>query len=65
MDEEPAQGQQLQEHGGVEDGDCQALNPEDGRQPVLEKSGGVHTQEAGSGHSEGGRGHLILVCMEQ
>ncbi len=45
MDEEPAQGQQLQEHGGVEDGDCQALNPEDGRQPVLEKSGGVHAQK--------------------
>ncbi len=38
---------QLQKHGGVDGGDQEAVDPEDGRQRLPEGPGGEHAHEVG------------------
>ena len=62
MNKEPAQGNQLQDHGGVDPGDQAAVGVEDGGLRLPEEVGGEHAQEAGRSDRKKWCLYKILMC---
>ncbi len=62
LDEVPAEKYQLQDHGGVEVGDPEAVDPADGGLRLPERADGEYAKEAGGGYPVGGGHNQVLRC---